>query len=164
MHHPTNKIAHTTAFVTPVVEQAWTRNSLMGPPWRIDPTTHRTMSEHSYHRATSRYWACDISSPYFIPCYNHWPCLCIPPGVRASPTWGRDWCTEASVRPVSRRSWSSSRSSSRYQWWTLGLNVVGGQIPPVAETCHRMEGTVLFNDVLNTFYFSNTILMTRLIK
>ena len=23
-------------------------------PWRIDPTTHRTMNEHSYHRATSR--------------------------------------------------------------------------------------------------------------
>ena len=31
-----------------------TRNSSMGPPWRIDPTTHRTMSERSYHRATSR--------------------------------------------------------------------------------------------------------------
>ena len=26
----------------------------MGPPWRIDPTTHRTMSERSYHGATSR--------------------------------------------------------------------------------------------------------------
>ena len=25
--------------------------SSMGPPWRIDPTTHRTMSERSYHRA-----------------------------------------------------------------------------------------------------------------
>ena len=25
-----------------------------GPPWRIDPTTHRTMSERSYHGATSR--------------------------------------------------------------------------------------------------------------
>ena len=25
---------------------AGTRNSPMGPPWRIDPTTHRTMSEH----------------------------------------------------------------------------------------------------------------------
>ena len=28
------------------------RNSSMGPPWRIDPTTHRTMSERSYHGAT----------------------------------------------------------------------------------------------------------------
>ena len=30
--------------------------SLLGSPWRIDPTTHRTMSERSYHRATSRSW------------------------------------------------------------------------------------------------------------
>ena len=34
---------------------AGTRNSSVGPPlWRIDPTTHRTMSERSYHGATSR--------------------------------------------------------------------------------------------------------------
>ena len=33
---------------------AGTRNSSMGPPWKIDPTTHRTMSERSYHGATSR--------------------------------------------------------------------------------------------------------------
>ena len=33
---------------------AETRNSSMGPPWNIDPTTHRTMSERSYHGATSR--------------------------------------------------------------------------------------------------------------
>ena len=31
----------------------WTRNSPMGPSWRIDPMTHRTMSQHSYHEATS---------------------------------------------------------------------------------------------------------------
>ena len=31
---------------------ASTRNSLMGPPWRIDPTTYHTMSERFYHRAT----------------------------------------------------------------------------------------------------------------
>ena len=33
---------------------AGTRNSSMGPPWRIDPTTHRTMSERSCLGATSR--------------------------------------------------------------------------------------------------------------
>ena len=33
---------------------AGTGNSSMGPPWRIDPSTHRTMSERSYHGATSR--------------------------------------------------------------------------------------------------------------
>ena len=35
---------------------AGTRNSSMGPPWRIDPTIHRTMSERSYHRTTSCWW------------------------------------------------------------------------------------------------------------
>ena len=39
MHHPTDKITHTTAFVTPVVEH-WLERE-------IDPTTHRTMSERS---------------------------------------------------------------------------------------------------------------------
>ena len=33
---------------------AGTRNSSMGPPSTIDPTTHRTMSERFYHGATSR--------------------------------------------------------------------------------------------------------------
>ena len=33
---------------------AGTRNSSMGPPWRIDQTTHRTISERVYHGATSR--------------------------------------------------------------------------------------------------------------
>ena len=33
---------------------AGTRNSSMGPPWRIDPTTHRSISERYYHGATSR--------------------------------------------------------------------------------------------------------------
>ena len=31
-----------------------TRNSSMGPPWRIDPRTHRTIGDRSYHGATSR--------------------------------------------------------------------------------------------------------------
>ena len=33
---------------------AGTRNSSVGPQWRIDPTIHRTISESSYHGATSR--------------------------------------------------------------------------------------------------------------
>ena len=32
-----------------------TKNSSVGPQWRIDPTTHHTMSERSYHGGTSRY-------------------------------------------------------------------------------------------------------------
>ena len=46
MHHPTDRIGHTMAFVKALVG---TRNS-----WRIDPTIHRTMSERSYHGAMSR--------------------------------------------------------------------------------------------------------------
>ena len=34
-----------------------TRNSSMGPPWRINPTIHHTMSEHTYHGATVKiFW------------------------------------------------------------------------------------------------------------
>ena len=43
---------------------AGTRNSSMGPPWRIDPTTHRTTSESSYHGATVQEgWSCLASCP-----------------------------------------------------------------------------------------------------
>ena len=35
----------------------WNEKELNGStPWRIDPTTHRTMSERSYHGVTSRSW------------------------------------------------------------------------------------------------------------
>ena len=44
MHHPTDRIAHNTAFVTPVVEH-WLEREIA--PWRIDPMTHRNMSERS---------------------------------------------------------------------------------------------------------------------
>ena len=54
MHHSTDRIAHTTDCGTAVVEHlAGTRNSSMGTPWKIDPTTQRTMSERSYHGATN---------------------------------------------------------------------------------------------------------------
>ena len=55
MHHPTERIAHTTAFVTPVVEREIAQ-------WRIDQMTHRTMSERSYHGATSRSLSKDAKS------------------------------------------------------------------------------------------------------
>ena len=49
MHHPTDRIIHTTAFVTPVMEH-WLEREIAQSfnPRRIDPTTHRTMSERSY--------------------------------------------------------------------------------------------------------------------
>ena len=55
INNPTDRIAHTMTFVTPVVEH-WLEQEIAqwGHPRRIDPTTHRTMSERSYHGARSR--------------------------------------------------------------------------------------------------------------
>ena len=41
MHHPTDRIAHITAFGA----LAGTKNSPMGPPCGIDPTTQHIISE-----------------------------------------------------------------------------------------------------------------------
>ena len=43
-----------------------TRNSSVGPPLRIDPTTHHTMNECSYHGATSRSDIIERSSPICV--------------------------------------------------------------------------------------------------
>ena len=52
---PTDRITHTTAVCyTSRGTLAGTRNSSMGLPRWIDPTTHRAISDHSYHIATSR--------------------------------------------------------------------------------------------------------------
>ena len=90
-----------------------TRNSSMGPPWRIDPTTHRTMSERSYHGATSRsrdfyitffdhswifqlvtnvfqVWA--ISSYYSWPIRNPGAALADPPHYDATRPWDNCYC------------------------------------------------------------------------
>ena len=55
MHHPTDRIAHTTTFVTTVVVH-WLERKIAHwvHPMKINPTTHHTMSERSYHEATSR--------------------------------------------------------------------------------------------------------------
>ena len=48
MHHPTDRITHTTAFVTPVVEH-WLEREIAQwvHPMKDCKTTHRTMSERS---------------------------------------------------------------------------------------------------------------------
>ena len=52
MHHPTDRITHTTAFVTPAVEH-WLEREIA--EWvHHEGSIHRTMSERSYHGATSR--------------------------------------------------------------------------------------------------------------
>ena len=59
-----------------------TRNSSMGPPWRIDPMTHRTMSEHSYHGARSRslereiaQWVHPMKDRFDDPSHHEWTLL-----------------------------------------------------------------------------------------
>ena len=54
MHHPRQDNTYHGLCYTSRGALAGTRNSSMAPLWRIDPTTHRTMSERSYHGATSR--------------------------------------------------------------------------------------------------------------
>ena len=39
-----------------------TRNSSLGPPWRIDPTTYHTINKRSYHGATSLFNLCSLYS------------------------------------------------------------------------------------------------------
>ena len=52
MHHPTDRIKYTTAFVTPVVEH-WLEREIA--QWaHHEGSIHCTMTEHYYHRATSR--------------------------------------------------------------------------------------------------------------
>ena len=54
MHHPTDIITHNTALIySSRGTLAGTRNSPKDLPRRIDPTTHRNMSERSYHGAKS---------------------------------------------------------------------------------------------------------------
>ena len=60
--HPAERIPHT---------MAETVNSPLGPPWRIDPTTHRTMSDWSYLGATSRSNQCSttgVTRPWCVLC------------------------------------------------------------------------------------------------
>ena len=55
MHYPTDRITHTTAFVTPVVEHWLEREIAQWVHSMKDRSdNHRTMSECSYHGATSR--------------------------------------------------------------------------------------------------------------
>ena len=73
MHHPTDRITHVYHGLCYTSRRALagTRNSLMGPSWRMDPTTHRTMSERSYHGVTS----CSQSTILMTPVINWVVCL-----------------------------------------------------------------------------------------
>ena len=51
--HRQDNTYHGLCYTSHGAQAGQKRNSSMGPPWRIDPTTHHVMSERSYHGATS---------------------------------------------------------------------------------------------------------------
>ena len=60
MHHPTDRITHTTAFVTPVMEHWLEREIVQWSTW-IDLMTHRTIICRHYQYLLStlsitKYW------------------------------------------------------------------------------------------------------------
>ena len=72
MHHPTDRISHTTAFVTPVMEH-WLEREIA--QWVHHEGSIRrsigTMSEHSYHRATSHSYLCNDALNTFMWCHTY---------------------------------------------------------------------------------------------
>ena len=78
MHHPTDRITHNHDLCyTSRGALAGTRNSSMGPPWRIDPTTHRTMSELSYHGVCVCVCVCVCMSVCMCVCVCVCVCVCL---------------------------------------------------------------------------------------
>ena len=101
---------------------AGTRNGSMGPPWKIDPTTHRTMSERSYHRATSCFHIQD--STYHDLCYTSrgalagtWNSSMDPPHEgsiwRPIAPWGNALTTELHLAPLN--DWAASGTGNTKQ-------------------------------------------------
>ena len=95
-----------------------------GPPWRIDPMTHRTMSECSYHRATSRsqeivQWSTmrDRSND---PSHHEQTLLpqsyiLLPRNSSMGPPWGIDPMTHRTMSKCSYHG-ATSRSQEIFQW------------------------------------------------
>ena len=117
MHHPTEKIAHTTAFVKPVVEH-WGSSridSAMGSPRRIDPTIHRTLSERSYHGAP-----CDDEEFVLINTRNQKTTMIKDDDSTTTATTGY-YCDGETYRSLrTRRSCLGNRSEGRSAaacWW-----------------------------------------------
>ena len=54
MHNPTDRITSPGLCYSSRGALAGTRNSSLGSPRRIDSTTHRTISERSYHGAKTK--------------------------------------------------------------------------------------------------------------
>ena len=91
---------------------AGTRNSPMGPPWRIDPTSHRTMNERSYHGATSRSLT-EYNNVTLILSHQEVLKLLLASLIHLAPPWRIDPTTH---RTMNERSYhgTASRSLTEY--------------------------------------------------
>ena len=99
MLHPTDRITHTTAFVTPVV------GHLLSPNGSTDPTTHRPTNERSYHGLHL--------TPYLTLATSYSYKLITSPGISSfNKTVAVEIISFSSSSPSSFSSSSSSSSSS----------------------------------------------------
>ena len=149
-----------------------TRNSSMGPPWMIDPTTHRTMSECSYHKATSRSGS-TMNDQSDDPSHHEWMLLPqsyislrvhheasirrpIVPRVNAL-------TTKLHLAPCNNQPDDNTYVSFLHQLLSFGRIKSFCRFEKLAlerfliylewkQYLGRKEGNVLFNDALNTFY------------
>ena len=101
----------------PLLHQSWStgwnEKYLNGStPWRIDPTTHRTMSERSYHGATSCSSLCFLMF-LMVVCFRSifelWPCACL------TTTW---CCFCPSSTPCPSRPSRLNRDAVSFLAWT----------------------------------------------
>ena len=96
----------------------------MGPPWRIDPTTHRTMSECSYHGATSHSQDLQGRSQ---------------PRVQRDNVYGKGATSRSqdlqgrSQPRVQRGNFYGKGVTSRSRWWKIDLQPINHQ----ADTVYR---------------------------
>ena len=138
-------------------------NSSMGPPWRIDPTTHRTMNGRSYHRATSRSYSARVHdrSETSVKRLQSAPSTSVKPlpsaEVRRSPPhsrptfwvwpgWGRSGPSSADSTGRTRGCWHQFSETQRY---TSTLQ------PNTATTQHSYNPTQLQPNTATTQHSYN---------
>ena len=102
MHHPIDRIHIPQSLLHNMWSTGWNRNSIMGPPWRIDLMTHHSISACSYHRATSCLW------------YTNRGALAGTRNSLMGPPWRIDLTTH---RTISEHSYNGATSCSIWVWW-----------------------------------------------
>ena len=158
MHHPTDRIAHTTTFVTPVVEHwlEWEIAQWVHPmkDRSDDPSHHEwTLLPRSYISLRT------VDKDTWLVKTTHWPSR---PGQPCAAAWPLPfpWAT-FSVYPCCQGElhFLSVAEVADLRAWSVHGG--GGDDVSFLTACRqsyrrakKKERSVLFNDALNTFYFS----------